>query len=225
MLKQIPNALTLLRLVLAPVIAWLLWVTFQPPPSGQSFSEIPVRIQELASLLTLAAILFVVAALTDLFDGMIARALDAHSKFGRLIDPIADKALVGLPLLVIAYGALQNGATPESLIVAIATVVIVGRDVLMTVVRLIAPDGEGARVSSLAKWKTALELIVVGSYLIGMAVAMHLALSSINAPAAWADHLEAWLEPIKWLWIALLVVAAALSAYTAWQYLAPKPKA
>lgn len=224
MLKQIPNALTLLRLVLAPVVAWLMWMAMQPATGAQNFSELAAHVQKLADAQTLAAILFVVAALTDLFDGMIARALDAHSKFGRMIDPIADKALVGLPLLVIAFGAWQRGSAPDWLIIVTATAIIVGRDVLMTVVRLVAPDGEGARVSSLAKWKTALELIVVGSYLVTLAVLFHLALRSMSEPMEWAEGLNAYMEPIKWFWLGLLVLAAALSAWTAFRYLAPNRK-
>ena len=69
MLKQLPNTLTLLRLVLAPVIAWAVWQAYAMAESeGQAWA-------------VWAALLFVIAALTDLFDGMVARALDAHSKF------------------------------------------------------------------------------------------------------------------------------------------------
>ncbi len=213
MLKQIPNALTLLRLVLAPVIAWLIWLaTLAPWPTDVTDID-----HQLANWLSIAALLFVVAALTDLFDGMLARALDAHSKFGRIIDPIADKALVGLPLAVIAWAIWQDGRD-EWPIVAIAVAVIVARDLLMTLLRLVATDGEGARVSSLAKWKTALELIVVGWFLIVCAIEMQLYANGQTTP--WGNFAEV----LRWLWIALLVLAATLSAYTAYQYLAPKPK-
>jgi CDP-diacylglycerol--glycerol-3-phosphate 3-phosphatidyltransferase len=224
LLKQLPNALTLTRLILAPVIAWLLWASFDLLPNSADFPDHAAYFQEVANTLTLAAALFVVAALTDLFDGMLARALDAHSKFGRLIDPIADKALVGLPLLAIAFGVWQRGASPDWFIIAAATTVIVGRDVLMTVVRLAAPDGEGARVSSLAKWKTALELIVVGSFLVVSSAGMQITAISMYTPVAWARDLNSYDDLLKWIWMGLLVLAASLSAYTAWQYLGPKPK-
>jgi phosphatidylglycerophosphate synthase len=73
MLKHLPNALTLTRLVLAPVIAWAVWSTQLGEDKGWA---------------VVAAVLFVIAALTDLFDGMAARAFHAESRFGRIIDTI-----------------------------------------------------------------------------------------------------------------------------------------
>ncbi len=215
MLKQLPNALTLLRLILAPVIAWLFWMAKEPLAASMPYDA---WMKQGANYLTLAAVLFVVAALTDFFDGMIARALDAHSKFGRLIDPIADKALVGLPLIALSLDAWQSNQTVWP-VIAGATAVIVVRDVGMTLLRLFAPDGEGARVSSLAKIKTALELFVIGSFLVAAAI-----LTQIRAN----DPNDSFVLPypastyVGIAWIGLLVVTAALSAWTAFQYLAPK---
>ena len=101
MLKHIPNALTLTRLILAPVIAWQMWQALVPPTlppelalqDGDYYFVRPI--EDVARFLTIAAALFIIAALTDFFDGIAARAFNAHSKFGRLIDPIADKMLVG----------------------------------------------------------------------------------------------------------------------------------
>lgn len=198
MLKQIPNALTLARLILAPVIAYAIWEAYNST-------------DEAAQGWTIwSAVLFIVAALTDLFDGIAARAFDAHSKFGRLIDPIADKALVGLPLIALSIVAAQ-APWPFWWAVAAATAVIVLRDTTMTILRMTAKDGEGARVSSLAKIKTALELIVIGALLVVVAIGTQVD----------AGGLQDVLYP---LWVALLVITAALSAYTAWQYLAPVKK-
>jgi len=221
LLKHIPNALTLLRLILAPVIAWCFWFgTAATGYSQHGWSEADQLQMKLFT--TLAAILFVVAALTDFFDGMAARAFNAHSKFGRVIDPIADKALVGLPLIAIVLAEI-NGVGGRFLFIAPAAAVIVLRDVAMTVIRLAAPDGEGARVSSLAKWKTALELFAVGVYLIGVAIDFNfttLTNESIDALIVFMRVTE-W---AAWLWVLLIVITAALSAYTAWQYLAPVKK-
>jgi CDP-diacylglycerol--glycerol-3-phosphate 3-phosphatidyltransferase len=152
LLKQIPNALTLARLVLAPVVGYAAWRTFADDSWG------PVALG-----------LFVVAALTDLFDGMAARAFDAHSKFGRVIDPIADKALVGLPLIAISAGLLFQVAA-HAWIVAIASAVIVCRDVGITLLRMTAADGEGIRVSKLAKWKTTVEMVAVAAAMLALAL-------------------------------------------------------
>lgn len=223
-MKHVPNALTLLRLVLAPVIAWFAWVGGDIRGFGEILPQSYYNLQDTSY--ALAVILFVVAALTDLFDGMIARAFNAHSKFGRLIDPIADKALVGLPLIAIVV-AFWNERSSSGIYVSIATLaaaVIVVRDVTMTWTRLAAPDGEGARVSSLAKIKTALELFVIGAFLVLAGIENYVwqALSSDSE-----DSLMFMRFFREWgsIWLALLVITAVLSAYTGWQYLRPKPKA
>ena len=220
-MKHVPNALTLLRLVLAPVIAWFAWVGGDIRGFGELLPQSYYDVQDTSY--ALAAILFVIAALTDLFDGMIARAFNAHSKFGRLIDPIADKALVGLPLIAIVL-AFWNERSSSGIYVSVATLataVIVVRDVTMTWTRLAAPDGEGARVSSLAKIKTALELFVIGAFLVLAGIENYIwqALSSDNEDSLmFMRFFRDWGS----IWLALLVITAALSAYTGWQYLRPK---
>jgi CDP-diacylglycerol--glycerol-3-phosphate 3-phosphatidyltransferase len=220
LLKHIPNALTLMRLILAPVIAWNMLnavidrAFFIYVPEGHEVEFL----RSIADDLTLVAVLFIVAALTDLFDGIAARAFNAHSKLGRIIDPIADKALVGFPLIAIAL-CWWNGLMPLWQIVMLATAIIVIRDVTMTVVRLRSPDGEGARVSSLAKWKTALELVVIGSFLVVSAIGAHM--ESDNPTKLY--HLD-YAQPLELIWLGALVITAALSAYTGWQYLRPAKK-
>jgi CDP-diacylglycerol--glycerol-3-phosphate 3-phosphatidyltransferase len=217
--KHIPTAFTLIRLILAPVIAWQMvnaWISRAFIIYVREGGEAEF-LRGIANDLTFVAILFIVAAVTDLFDGIAARAFNAHSKFGRIIDPIADKALVGLPLIAIAL--CWNGNMPFAPIVAIATATIVIRDITMTVVRLRSPDGEGARVSSLAKWKTALELVVVGSFLVVSAIGAHM-----DAQEPTKLHQLAYAEPLELIWIAILVITAALSAYTGFQYLRPTKK-
>lgn len=184
-LKHLPNALTLLRLAVSPAVAYALWRALGGEPGYAPW----------------AAGLFVGAALTDLFDGMAARAFDAHSRFGRVIDPIADKALVGLPLIALSAAGWRDG-WPMWPVIVLCSGAIIARDVYMTALRLMAPDGEGAKVSPLAKWKTALEMIAVGAPTILLAFPVR------------------WSFPIGGAaWVALLATAAALSLYTAAQYL------
>ncbi len=158
----VPNLLTLLRLILAPIVAWALWNAASPPGLGED-ADLAAYLDASDGWAILAAGLFTFAAFTDLLDGWAARALDADSKLGRLLDPIADKALVGLPLIVLAIIAWRNDS-PQAmmLVLGVSTLVIVGRDILITVLRMTASDGEGARVTSLAKWKTTAELLAVG---------------------------------------------------------------
>lgn len=213
MLRHLPNALTLLRLILAPVVAYAVWEArsaFLGSGDGPVLLGGPETGAEAWALF--AAVLFVFAALTDLFDGMAARALKIDSKFGRMLDPIADKALVGLPLIAISVVAWKAGWSTWAL-VAGSTAIIVGRDLLITALRLVAPDGEGARVSRLAKWKTAVELIAVGAPII---FAAGPALARL-AGASFGIGPE-----VTMVWTGLLMLAAGLSALTAVQYLTAK---
>jgi CDP-diacylglycerol--glycerol-3-phosphate 3-phosphatidyltransferase len=225
-MKHLPNALTLLRLVLAPVVTYF----FAWGAAGGAYTDFidlgadyEARDSAVAFYLNGALVLFIVAALTDLLDGMAARAFNAHSKFGRLIDPIADKALVGLPLLAIALFGIPIGMTiplvslSEASILAI--LVIVARDVTMTVVRLRAPDGEGARVSQLAKIKTALELVLIASFFAFCAYRAQRVLPFDDAAALeWLTNVE---QIFVLVWQVALAITAALSAWTAFQYLRP----
>jgi cardiolipin synthase (CMP-forming) len=215
-MKHVPNALTLIRLFLAPMIALLLLqgfaMGFVPPLSPEGWD---VKYRAIAANFTFAAAFYVIAALTDLLDGIAARTFNAHSKFGRIIDPIADKALVGLPLIAFALIVRWSGDLWAAIVVC-ATAVIVVRDVIMTIVRLASRDGEGVRVSRLAKWKTALELLVVGLLLVGLAT---FAQVRTHFPAT--PLYEYATDVFVTVWTLLLVIAAALSAYTGWQYLRP----
>jgi len=99
---NLPNALTLLRLVLAPALLWLLLWRFDRP----------------------ALALFAVSALTDYLDGMLARRWNERTRFGAIADPVADKLTVGLVVLTLA----AQGSLPIWLAAAavLRDVVIVG---------------------------------------------------------------------------------------------------
>jgi cardiolipin synthase (CMP-forming) len=200
MLKQLPNALTILRLVLAPVIGWLIWLAFALPAQSEGAQDWALW----------AAVLFVFAGFTDLLDGALARLLKADSKLGRILDPIADKALVALPLIAMSVVASQIGQALW-LLIAVPAGVIVLRDIIITIWRLTAPDGEGAPVSRLAKWKTAIELVAVGLPILMIAMP---ALIRVTGFARGFSVSPA----MMFMWIALLFLAATLSVITALQY-------
>lgn len=208
MKTMIPNALTLARLLLAPVIAYLMWQGFSTawnaeygPLANTLSAEQVLTIQDQAESYKLwAAILFVFAALTDLFDGWAARLLDADSKFGRILDPIADKALVGLPLLTFV-AMTSHAQNAFNFLIVIPVLVIVGRDVFITILRLLSEDGEGVRVAYLAKIKTALELVAV-------AMPIFMSLNWIG-----------FTPELNLAWMIVLWVAAILSAWTGLGYL------
>ena len=85
MLKLIPHILTFGRLVLT--IVFLIMILYSPRLYAEGERPFP-------DFLDIAFILFVVAGLTDIIDGAIARKLGVSSKFGRMVDPLADKILV-----------------------------------------------------------------------------------------------------------------------------------
>ena len=99
----------------------------------------------------------VVAALTDLFDGLLARALKAESKFGRIIDPIADKALIGAALV---------GLSALGLVPWWATVVMMGREIGITLLRFAVLRHGIIPASRGGKAKTLVQSLAIGFYLI-----------------------------------------------------------
>jgi len=85
MVKQIPNILTFGRLILT--IVFLLMILLSPRFYAEG--ELPFP-----GFLDIALIIFIIAGLTDVIDGPIARKLNVASKFGRMLDPLVDKVLV-----------------------------------------------------------------------------------------------------------------------------------
>ncbi|MEL6826210.1 MAG: CDP-diacylglycerol--glycerol-3-phosphate 3-phosphatidyltransferase [Pseudomonadota bacterium] len=142
-LTWLPNTLTLARIGLAFVVAWLI-------VSRPAHSIWPL-------------IAFMIVALTDFADGWIARKLNAISALGAFLDPIADKVLVGLSLLALA--ATRDWTS----LVLIPSLLIILRDLIATGLRLL-PSIE-MPVSRLAKWKTALEMIAIAALLLAGPVA------------------------------------------------------
>lgn len=151
----IPNLLTGARLVLG-VAMWLCLahivgaVPFLPDLSGDGQFE----------LLKVAFFLFVVAAITDFFDGLLARRWHVESVTGAILDPIADKILVaGAILGLMAMG----GQTQDFSLFVVPAALILFREFAVSALREVA-IGRGVRlpVTTLAKWKTTIQLIALG---------------------------------------------------------------
>jgi CDP-diacylglycerol--glycerol-3-phosphate 3-phosphatidyltransferase len=131
---NLPNLLTVSRILLIPVFV----VLFITPTAGRSVA---------------AAVVFVIAAVTDIVDGYLARRRSEITKLGKLLDPIADKLLVlsGLILLV------QFDRIP-----ALIAIVIIAREVAVTGVRAIAAaEGIVLAAETIGKWKMALQVIAI----------------------------------------------------------------
>jgi CDP-diacylglycerol--glycerol-3-phosphate 3-phosphatidyltransferase len=134
----IPNILTVLRLLAAPSVA-LAFVLFDRPLADW-----------------LAIVLFVMAALTDYVDGWIARAWQQESAFGRMLDPIADKAMVIIALAVIIG---LSGINP---LILLPVVFILLREVFVSGLReFLGAKAGRLKVTWLAKWKTTVQMVAI----------------------------------------------------------------
>ncbi|WP_425532011.1 CDP-diacylglycerol--glycerol-3-phosphate 3-phosphatidyltransferase [Ancylobacter koreensis] len=177
---SLPNMLTYGRCVAVPLVAACLF-----------WSDI---LEGGIWLRWLALALYVVAAITDFFDGYLARAWSQQSAIGRMLDPIADKLLVSTSLLMLASDGTIRGWSLW------AAVVILCREILVSGLReFLAELRVSVPVTRLAKWKTTAQLVAVGVLLVGPA----------------ADRV---VPGITLVGVVLLWVAALLTLYTGWDY-------
>ncbi len=186
-LGWIPNVLTIGRILLIPfIVAGIIQLS-----NGQeSFLGRP----------TLLFALFVIAGLTDFFDGFLARRWNVVSDFGRMIDPIADKLLVAGTL--IGFCVITRGDP----LIMIPALIIIGRDILVSGAREHAAlSGRVMAPTNLAKFKTAAEMLGIGVLIIWAASRSMLPIDSFIPP------LVEWSGLVG---LVLIWIAAALSAYT-----------
>ncbi|MDE2384624.1 MAG: CDP-diacylglycerol--glycerol-3-phosphate 3-phosphatidyltransferase [Alphaproteobacteria bacterium] len=170
-----PNVLTYGRIVAVPVLAALL-----------IYGGITAR--------WVAVAIYVAAAITDFFDGYLARLWKQQSALGRMLDPIADKVLVSVVLLVLAAdGILVGGSMWAAIIITAREVLVSGLREFLMELRVSVP------VTKIAKWKTTVQLISIGFLIAG--------------PAG-----DALVPIITYAGIVLLWIAAALTLYTGYDY-------
>ena len=205
----IPNILTILRLLAAPGVA-VMFLYFARPWADW-----------------FALVLFLVAALTDFFDGYLARLWKQESRLGAMLDPIADKAMVVIALLVITG---YSGMDPWLILPATA---ILFREVFVSGLREYLGARTGLlKVTQLAKWKTTAQMIAISvlfaamglEYVREQALARNAALiREMAATGLDGDHniLTFASTTGETVWLAGLVliwVAAALTVITGWDY-------
>ena len=180
MLTDLPNVLTLSRIAAIPLLVALAALR---TPHGDLF----------------ACVVFALAGITDYFDGRLARSRRQTSPLGRMLDPIADKLLVGATLMMLAGTARLGGWG------LYPAVVILLREILVSGLReYLAELSIGLPVTRLAKWKTGVQMGALGTLLAGPQAAVLLHLS--------------WL-PVEAIGLAMLWVAALLTLLTGWDYL------
>ncbi len=206
---NIPNILTLLRLIAAPGVA-VMFLYFNRPWADW-----------------FALVLFMVAALTDWFDGYLARLWQQQTKIGTMLDPIADKAMV-----VIALAVILGYSSMSPWLVLPATVILF-REVFVSGMREYLGDVAGTmRVTKLAKWKTTVQMVAI-AVLFSQGVFEHyLGMSTYGMDAAMvSDILDGRVPDLQGLWwklrgmvwsgnigLGLLWLAAALTAITGLDY-------
>ena len=165
MLRLIPNILTFGRLVLT--VIFLIMVLYAPPRYAQG--ELPFP-----DYLDIAFILFVIAGLTDMIDGTVARRLNVTSKFGRMVDPLADKVLVCgafICFAIIGEPKLFNfSPVVLSIIHWSVAGILIAREVYVTVLRHIA-EARGVNFAATVsgKIKMFVQSFAIGTVIIKMA--------------------------------------------------------
>jgi CDP-diacylglycerol---glycerol-3-phosphate 3-phosphatidyltransferase len=138
---NLPNALTTLRVLLVPVLGWLLLAD-----DGTN-----------GTLRVWAAVVFAVAIMTDRFDGSIARRRNLVTEFGKLMDPIADKALTGMAFIGLSVvGELWWWVT----------IIVLGRELFVTVLRFwvirlgVIPASKGGKLKTMLQGLALMGLIL-----------------------------------------------------------------
>jgi cardiolipin synthase (CMP-forming) len=178
---SIPNILTCARIAAIPVVIGCIY--------AQSIMDGPLWLR------WVAVAVFIAAGITDYLDGYYARVWNQSSAFGRMLDPIADKLLVSACLLMLVNARAIEGWSLW------AAIVILSREILVSGLReFLAELKVGVPVSSVAKWKTTVQLVAVGFLIAG--------------PAG-----EKILPGTTMIGLVLLWVAASLTIYTGWDYL------
>ena len=206
---NIPNLLTILRLLAAPGVA-VMFLYFRRPYADW-----------------FALSLFITAAVTDWFDGYLARLWKQESKFGTMLDPIADKAMVVIAIMVITG---YSGMNPWLILPA---TLILFREVFVSGLREFLGNTAGLlKVTKLAKWKTTAQMVAIAVLFLGTGLEYleGIALRGMT-PDQYAEAVSAGLaDPIRTcgnrdcaafatnVGLVLIWIAAILTMVTGWDY-------
>ena len=175
MLTNIPNVLTISRILIIPPLVALFFLDGDAPR-------------------WIALGLYAAACITDFFDGYIARSMGQISRFGRFLDPVADKLLVAAVILMLVATDRIDG------LVVLPALVILVREILVSGLREhLATLDVGVPVSKLAKWKTFIQMFALGFLIVH-------------------DAGPAWLATV-WIGEAGVWIAALLTMITGYDYL------
>ena len=180
MMTDLPNLLTVSRIAAIPLMVVL--ASIRSPGTDIA-----------------ACVVFSIAAITDYFDGKLARDYGQTSDLGRMLDPIADKLLVGAALMMlVGTDRLSAASLYPAIVIMLREILVSGMREYLAGIRI------GLPVTNLAKWKTGVQMGALGALLAGDASAALLGI--------------AWL-PVQIIGEAMLFAAAALTLVTGWDYL------
>lgn len=153
---NIPNRLTLIRLVFVPIIVF--FAIFPFAQFNIVFGYIMVDFVSVPVVNIIILVLFVIASFTDFLDGYLARKHNLVTTFGKFVDPLADKLLVNTMFILFAY----QGVVP-----VLAVLIMLWRDTAIEGVRMIAArSGVTIAAAFLGKVKTVSQMITVVLYLV-----------------------------------------------------------
>ncbi|AQT44603.1 CDP-diacylglycerol--glycerol-3-phosphate 3-phosphatidyltransferase [Bartonella sp. M0177] len=177
---SLPNILTYARIVAVPLVVLCFFV------EG--------RLQSTDTARWWAVVIFVVASITDFFDGYLARVWKQTSNIGRMLDPIADKLLVSACLLLLAAdGTIAGWALWAAIIILCREILVSGLREYLASLKVSVP------VSRLAKWKTTVQMFSIVFLLAGPA----------------GDKVIPYATEFG---LVMLWVAAILTLWTGWDY-------
>jgi cardiolipin synthase (CMP-forming) len=177
---NLPNLITYGRILAVPAVAGLI-----------AFADVAGT----SSAWWWALIIFAAASISDYFDGLFARWYNEQSELGRMLDPIADKLLVGVVLLILVGKQIISGWSIP------AAVIILSREILVSGLReYLAGLAVKMHVTWLAKCKTAAQLVALGALIAGPI-----------AGASW--------PMLQNIGLVLLWASALITAYTGYEYL------
>lgn len=176
---NLPTILTLIRIALIPLLVVVYYLPW-----------------EYANLL--CTVIFIIAGVTDWLDGYLARKMQLETSFGAFLDPVADKLMVCIVLVLI----VQNYA---SIAIVIPAIIIIGREITIASLReWMAAVGQSKKVavSSMGKWKTTTQMIAIGCLLFENQL--------LSIPISSVGLILLYISAILTLWSMVIYLQAAL---------------
>lgn len=145
---NIPNILTLVRVIFIPIFVILYYLGDPLEPNFY------------------ATLIFALACITDLIDGYLARKLDQGTRFGAFLDPVADKLIVCTALvLIVEFFSSHTDTIKYPMIITLPSIIIIGREILISALReWMAELSKRAEVAVnwVGKWKTTFQMFAIG---------------------------------------------------------------